>query len=103
MRWGASTDEGFVVFKGSIATSHSAPSIPKWARSKREDLVAEGKMRVVGDEYVVEEDILFRSSSSAASVVAGASYNGRIMWKDESGTTLAEIEDALLESAEDDD
>ncbi len=41
-------------------------------------------------------DILFSSPSAAAGIIAGGAYNGREAWKDNDGTMLKELEEALL-------
>ncbi|MGI6578766.1 MAG: DUF4357 domain-containing protein [Saccharofermentanales bacterium] len=42
----------------------------------------------------LKADILFTSPSSAASFVGGSSLNGNTMWKDITGKTLKEIDEA---------
>jgi hypothetical protein len=37
-------------------------------------------------------DLLFSSPSSAAAFVGGSSLSGNIMWKDDAGRTLKEID-----------
>jgi hypothetical protein len=93
---GASTDEGFVVFSGSIGTTHESTSLSKWSKRHRSELVSEGKLKLDGDQLVVVDDILFNSSSGAAAVLGGASYNGRILWKLADGRTLADLESETL-------
>lgn len=44
--------------------------------------------KLVSQDYVVLEDIMFRSASTAASFVTGNISNGMRVWKLESGKTL---------------
>ena len=44
--------------------------------------------KIVSQDYVVLEDIIFRSASTAASFVTGNISNGMRVWKLESGKTL---------------
>lgn len=98
---GLSTDEGFVVQKGSVGTSTVRKTLSKGWRAFREELIEEGSITIDGKSIHFERDVLFRSSSAAASVTAGGVYGGRVNWKDASGTTLADLEEGLLGPSED--
>lgn len=54
----------------------------KSIETAREGVVKEGK---------VIKDITFKSASTAANFVTGASTNGLIVWKDKDGNTLKSI------------
>lgn len=86
------SDGEFVVLKGSTARKVGSPS---WTSYKelREELEQTGKLRPSSNPDYLEfaEDVPFRSPSAAAVVVAGASRNGRVMWRVE-GTSLAYAE-----------
>jgi hypothetical protein len=93
---GASTDEGFVVMEGSIGDAEVRSSLSKGWRALREDHIADGSIVQEGDAIRFTRDVLFSSPSAAAAVVAGGVWNGRAGWKDEHGTTLGDLEDALV-------
>jgi hypothetical protein len=79
------TNEGFVVLKGSHIETIDSESIPSAIKDIRK------KAQI--DEYgILQEDVLFRSPSYAASFVVGGHANGLIEWKAENGKTLKEIE-----------
>lgn len=76
----------FVVKKGSIVSEKVSHS------EKFRSVNTVEKLR---DEYVknrrVIEDIVFKSSSTAANFVTGVSTNGMQAWKDEDGNILKNI------------
>ncbi len=89
---GEYTAEGMVVLKGSkaridIATSMAqTPLVPK-----RQGLIEDGALKLEGDFYVFQRDVLFKSPSGAAAMVRGASSNGWVEWVSETGKTLDEL------------
>jgi hypothetical protein len=97
---GYSTDEGLVVLAGSKGDSKVRDSLSKGWRKIREELVADGAIEDTGDGTMFKRDVLFSSPSAAAGVVSGGVWNGRAGWKDEHGTTLGHLEDALIASAD---
>jgi len=98
---GLSTDEGFVLQKGSIGTKTVRKTLSKGWLAFRNELVEDGSITIEGSSIRFERDVLFRSSSAAASVAAGGVWGGRAGWKDQSGRTLADLEEALLGSTDD--
>jgi len=85
---GVVTAEGFVVYKGAIINNTVAKSLSAGAVRLRDSLIMEGKVK----NWTTTEDILFSSSSTAASFVFGYSASGPQNWKTQDGTTLKEIE-----------
>lgn len=89
---GQYTEEGMVVLAGSkarkdIATSMAnTPLVPK-----RQSLVDDGALKLEGDFYVFQRDVLFKSPSGAAAMVRGASSNGWVEWASKDGKTLDEL------------
>lgn len=79
------TNEGFVVLKGSHIEMIDSESIPPTIKDKR------GKARIDANG-ILQEEVLFRSPSYAASFVVGGSINGLTEWKTEDGRTLKDIE-----------
>lgn len=97
---GLSTDEGFVVEKDSIGCATLRKTLSKGWVAYRQELIEDGSVVVDGSKIRFQRDVLFRSSSAAASVVAGGVWGGRTGWKDASGTTLADLEAGLLDNGE---
>ena len=71
------------VFKGAVISSKS--TIKKGSQ-KRERLIKE---KVV--KGILQEDMIFRSPSTAATFVSGTSMNGYLRWQDEKGENLKTI------------
>ena len=83
---GRRTNEGFVVYKDasvSVSPTKSCPETILNLRNKYAERIKEG---------ILIEDTLFTSPSAAAGFVTYSSANGMIMWLDEKGITLKEIE-----------
>lgn len=87
------TSEGFVVLKGSMIVAESAETLPESLKNKREKAMEQGEI-VDGK---ITKDYLFGSASYAVSFIIGASMNGRIYWKTESGMTLKKYEELRKE------
>ncbi|MDP1740801.1 GIY-YIG nuclease family protein [Polaromonas sp.] len=86
------TEEGMVILKGSRARADVAKSmIPMSAGKNRQRLIDIGDLRLDGESYVFQRDVLFGSPSGASDVVLGRSSNGWMEWKDSSGKTLDEL------------
>ena len=86
---GMSVADGFTVLKGSKAAVSVTPSLSEAIRKIRERLLSNG---VLDETFVFTRDYLFTSPSTAASVVRGASTNGRSAWKNHLGQSLAMVE-----------
>ncbi len=86
---GVQTQEGFVVLKGSKIANRKSYS--ERLLVKRKDLFHTEKVKVVNDEFVVMEDLLFTSPSAAADIVTGRSANGLTEWKDRNGKSLKDL------------
>lgn len=87
---GQFTSEGLVVLKGSKARKDVAPSMAN-SNKKRESLVADGGLKLEGEFFVFQRDVLFKSPSGASDTVTGASTNGWVLWKTKAGKTLDEL------------
>jgi hypothetical protein len=89
---GLLTEDGFVVFKGSVGRRENARSIQGTSTERyREKLIEAGVMRVDGSKVVFERDHLFRTPSGAAIALLGRSANGWISWIAADGRTLHEV------------
>lgn len=88
---GKITSEGFVLFEGAnIDSRDSANSLSPGMKKLRQKLLESDKV----DNYITKENILFSSSSAAASFILGYSVSGPQKWKTKSGRSLKEIEDS---------
>lgn len=91
---GQDTAEGFVVRAGSQAVKEEVASIHGYLTDLRQSLLEQGVLEDAGTVYRLTQDYLFNSPSTAAGVLLGRSANGRTEWKDASGRTLREIQEA---------
>ena len=80
------TDE-FVVFKGSIISKTTVKSCPEIAIKYRQKYV-----NSIDKQFVLKEDLVFSSPSSAAAFVGGSSLSGNELWKTENGVPLKELQ-----------
>lgn len=75
-----------VVLKGSVVSETIAYS-EKFRGAASIEKAREGKIK----NGKVVKDVLFKSASTAANFVTGASTNGLVAWKDENGKSLKEL------------
>lgn len=86
------TSDGFVVLKGSkISDRVSKNSLRDGVINLRNKHITDGKVK----EYILVEDILFSSSSTAAEFILGNSVSGPKTWKNKDNKTLKEIESEI--------
>ena len=86
---GISVSDGFTVLKGSKVAPSVTPSFSLPLQKFRNRLIETG---IIDENLLFTRDYLFSSPSTAASIVRGASTNGRIAWKNSAGQTLAMVE-----------
>jgi len=79
------TNEGFVVLKGSHIETIDSDSIPPGVKESRQKASIDAN-------GILQEDVLFRSPSSAAAFVIGGNVNGLTAWETIGGKTLKDIE-----------
>ncbi|MGD1097522.1 MAG: GIY-YIG nuclease family protein [Bryobacteraceae bacterium] len=93
---GYDTPQGFVVKSESFATSDEVPSLKLFPNvvALRAELLKNGVLVSEGKSLRFTQDYTFNSPSLASSVVLGRSTNGRTDWKDSSGRTLKELQEA---------
>lgn len=89
---GQSTNEGFVVLKGSSIATSTTNSFPKNWLKLRETLILDGEIYHEGDKLIFMNDTLFTSPSAAAAIVMGRSANGLTEWKLKDGRILKAVE-----------
>lgn len=88
---GKLTSEGFVVLAGSKIRMDIVPSCPDYVKAEREN-----NKENIDDKGIIRNEMLFKSPSSSAAFVLGASANGNIEWKTDDGKTLKEVENSVL-------
>ena len=92
--------EGFVVLSGSTARRGASETFPAGYRALRDKLLANGQLIEEGSTelYRFVTDVVFSSSSAAASIVAARSASGPLEWKLEStGQTYRDWRAARLD------
>jgi hypothetical protein len=94
---GFESEDGFIVLKGSEASPAVVESMQTFARGLREDLIKSGVLVGVDNVLKFSQDFEFTSPSTAASVIAGASVNGRESWRTAEGRTLKELQEQAQE------
>ena len=81
-------DDRFVVLKGSQMSPTLRKSCREWVSTHRNELIDSGKVK----NYVFTENVQFSSPSAAAAAIVGGEANGLIMWIDEQGRKLKELQ-----------
>ena len=89
------TDEGVVVLKGSEASGDMNKALSPGYKKIKQNLLDSGKLMPRGGKFILEVDYLFNSPSAAAAVLIGRASNGRVLWKNDLGQTIAQIEEAV--------
>lgn len=90
------TSEGLVVLAGSSGLADLTTSCSESTGAYRERLIAQGAAEAREGRFVMLEDHLFRSPTTAAAVLMGRNVNGRLAWRDASGASFQEIEERKL-------
>nr|WP_239151066.1 DUF4357 domain-containing protein [Burkholderia pseudomallei] len=67
------------------------PSAGESQQKRRQQLIAEGVLKLEDGFYVFQRDVLFKSPSGASDAITGASTNGWQLWKTKEGKTLDEL------------
>ena len=88
---GEIVDNGFVVFKGSIANKVETNTAGSWITGLRAKLQGSKILIEENELLLFAEDYLFGSASTAASVVLGRQANGWLEWKDKEGRTIDKL------------
>ena len=94
---GHDSPQGFVVHRGSTTSTDVTPSLREYfphVIKLRDDLQKSGVLEKAGSALRFTQDYTFTSPSLASALVIGRSSNGRTDWKDASGRTLKEIQEA---------
>ncbi len=88
---GEYTNEGFVVFKGSVCNLIEASSAGPWLGNMRKELIENQILAHQENVLVFVENHIFSSPSAAAGAVLARRANGWTEWKDENGSTLDQL------------
>jgi hypothetical protein len=89
---GRYTEDGLVVFKGSLANHDEADSAKgTWVSHIREALIHSGTLVDEGKVYRFAKDHVFSSPSAAAVAVLARNANGWTEWKYSDGRTLDKV------------
>lgn len=89
---GEYTEDGFVVFAGSVANRTEAASTHGFVVGVRKQLIHEGVLQPVDEDTLkFTRNHIFPSPSQAAAVVLARNANGWIEWKYPDGRTLDEV------------
>lgn len=81
------SDSGFTVCKGSGFCLTETKSCHEYIRTMRMRLISEGKVK----DGVFTENVHFNSTSTAAACIIGGTANGNIMWLNDDGKTIKEL------------
>ena len=93
---GYESAQGFVVQSGSTAVLEEAKTIQSFQSALRSQLQGQGVLVREGSFLKLNQDYVFGSSSTAASVLLGRSASGPGYWRDSEGTTLRELQQAEI-------
>lgn len=87
---GEYTEEGFLLYKGAICNLDLHKGTERL--SQREELISSGLLKEQDGHYILQENKLFSSVSTASSIVLGRRSNEWLDWKNKDGKTLDELE-----------
>jgi hypothetical protein len=88
---GDMVDDGFVVFKGSIANKEETNTAGTWVSANRNKLIESKILIEKNGVFIFTEDYLFGSPSTAAATVLGRRANGWTEWKNLDGKTIDKL------------
>lgn len=89
---GEYTEDGLVVFTGSVCNLEEVKSTKVYIRNARQKLIDDGVLVKENNVYKFASDHIFPSPSQAAGVILGREANGWNEWKYEDGRTLDEVQ-----------
>jgi len=98
---GFDTPQGFVVRAGSFAAKDGVPSLKEYFANVcelRADFLKSGVLVPDSQGFRFTQDYTFNSPSLASAVVLARPSNGRVDWKDASGKTLKQLQEAEAQS-----
>lgn len=90
---GKYTDEGFIIFKGSLSSESVADDLSTRFKELKKELIEKGILQKINNHYQFTVDYLLTSPSYASSMVLGYRSNGRHLWKNQKGLTINDLEE----------
>jgi len=94
---GRMTNEGFIVYKGSTASTKVSDAVRKRNERLISSLLQSGHIIKISEKlFRFKKDYLFNSPSAASDLITGHSSSGWEYWKTKQGKTLKEIEQEKL-------
>ncbi|APG66332.1 hypothetical protein LPB136_13535 [Tenacibaculum todarodis] len=84
-------DDGFLVYKDSMATNRITDGAGKWVDVLRKKLLNENIVTLSSEHLIFQQDYIFNSPSAAAAALLGRNANGWTKWKNKDGKTLDEL------------
>ena len=88
---GEYTEDGLIVFAGSICNLEETKTAGPWITGMRDKLKESGILQREGNVYKFVSDYIFSSPTAAAVTVLGRNANGWTEWKYKNGKTLDEV------------
>lgn len=89
---GRMTNEGFVVYKDSTATTQLSNAVAERNKKNIDKLISNGYLEKKDENlYIFVKDYVFNSPSAALDIILGNSTSGWKKWKTKNGKTLEEI------------
>ena len=96
---GKMTNEGFIVYKGSTASTQISDAVRKRNERLLSSLIQSGHIDKISEKlFKFEKDYIFNTPSAASDLITGNSTSGWVMWKTKQSKTLREIEQEKLKS-----
>lgn len=89
---GKYSEDGFVIFKGAYCKINLSKSLKeKGSVLVRQKLINNKILKEKSGKYILQEDFIFSSPSTAAQIILGRAANGWILWKLKDGKTLDDV------------
>jgi hypothetical protein len=89
---GEYTEDGLVIFAGSLSNRVDAPASYDYLVNRRQQLLKDGALEIVDDETLrFTKNVIFPSPSQAAAIVLARNANGWTEWKYPDGRTLDQV------------
>jgi len=89
---GRMTNDGFVVYRGSTATTNTSNAVIERNQKIIDKLLANKYLEKKDNKlYLFVKDYVFNSPSAASDIILGNSTSGWKKWKTENGKTLEEV------------
>lgn len=96
---GKMTNEGFIVYKGSTASTQISDAVKKRNERIIFSLTKSGHITKISERlFRFEKDYIFNSPSAASDFITGNSTSSWVLWKTKQNKTLREAEQEKLKS-----